>query len=104
MKKVAFKMKLHKGFETEYKKRHDEIPAELKSLLKSAGISDYHIFLDHSSGDLFGIMNVEDDSKLKALSSHPVMKKWWTFMKDIMDTNDDHSPMSVPLAEVFYLK
>lgn len=97
-------MHLHKGNEQEYKKRHDEIPAELKILLSSAGITDYHIFLDPSSGDLFGIMNVEDDSKLNGLSSHPVMKKWWLFMKDIMDTNEDHSPVSVPLTEVFYMK
>ena len=97
-------MHLHKGNEQEYKKRHDEIPGELKTLLSSAGITDYHIFLDSSSGDLFGIMNVEDDSKLNGLSSHPVMKKWWTFMKDIMDTNEDHSPVSVPLTEVFFMK
>lgn len=104
MKKVAFKMHLHAGCEEEYKRRHDEIDVELTSLLRSAGISDYHIFLDRSSGDLFGIMNVEDDSKLNGLSSHPVMKKWWTFMRDIMDTNEDHSPVSVPLTEVFYMK
>ena len=104
MKKVAFKMHLHDGFEDEYKKRHDEIPAELKSLLTSVGISDYHIFLDSATGDLYGIMNVEDEDKLKELPSNAVMKKWWTFMKDIMDTNEDHSPVSVPLTEVFYLK
>lgn len=104
MKKVAFKMHLHHGYEAEYRKRHDEIPSDLVSLLKSAGISEYHIFLDRQSGDLFGIMNAEDQDKLNGLSSHPVMKKWWTFMKDIMDTNDDHSPVSVPLTEVFYMK
>jgi L-rhamnose mutarotase len=104
MKTVAFKMHLHRGFEEEYKRRHDEIPDELKSLLKSAGISGYYIFLDRSTGDLFGVMNIEDDEKLSALSSHPVMKKWWTFMKDIMDTNKDDSPVSVPLNEVFYMK
>ena len=104
MKKVAFKMHLHKGYEDEYKKRHDEIPDELILLLKSAGISEYYIFLDDKSGDLFGVMNAEDEGKLKALSSHPVMKKWWNFMKDIMDTNEDHSPVSIPLTEVFYMK
>ena len=104
MKKVAFKMHVHDGFQEEYKRRHDEISDELKSLLRSAGISDYHIFLDPATGDLFGIMNVEDDHKLSELPSHPVMKKWWTFMKDIMDTNEDHSPVSIPLTEVFYLK
>jgi len=31
------------------------------------------------------------------------MQKWWTYMKDIMETNDDHSPVSTSLKEVFYL-
>ena len=44
MKTVAFKMKLKPGTEAEYKKRHDEIWPELKSLLKESGISNYHIF------------------------------------------------------------
>jgi L-rhamnose mutarotase len=104
MKKVAFKMHLYEGFEDEYKKRHDEIPSELKSLLSAAGISDYSIFLDRSTGDLFAVMHVEDEERVQHLSSHPVMKKWWTFMKDIMDTNEDHSPISIPLAEVFHMK
>ncbi len=101
---TAFKMHLHKGKEDEYKKRHDEISDELKSLLKSAGISEYRIFLDHSTGDLFAVMNADKEEKLLALSAHPVMKKWWTFMKDIMDTNEDHSPVTIPLKEVFYMK
>ena len=104
MKKVAFKMHLHSGFEDEYKKRHDGIPDVLIKLLKSAGISEYYIFLDDKSGDLFGVMNAEDEGKLKELSSNPVMKKWWNFMKDIMDTNEDNSPVSIPLREVFYMK
>jgi L-rhamnose mutarotase len=104
MKKMAFKMHLHKGYEDEYKKRHDEIPSELKFLLKGAGIADYSIFLDRSTGDLFGVMNVDNEEKLLDLSTHPIMKKWWTFMKDIMDANEDHSPVTVPLTEVFYLK
>jgi L-rhamnose mutarotase len=49
-------------------------------------------------------MNVENDVKLEELPQHPVMQRWWAFMKDIMMTNEDHSPMSVNLKEVFYLK
>ena len=47
MQRVAFKMKLLKGCEDEYKKRHDEIWSELKALLKQTGIIDYSIFLDN---------------------------------------------------------
>jgi L-rhamnose mutarotase len=31
------------------------------------------------------------------------MRKWWAFMKDIMETNEDDSPVAIPLKEVFYL-
>ena len=44
--RVACKMQLKKGYEAEYKRRHDAIWPELKELLSNAGISDYTIFLD----------------------------------------------------------
>ena len=103
MHRVAFKMKLFKGTEAEYKRRHDEIWPELKSLLKTTGIEDYSIFLDEESNVLFGVMKVEDKMRLDKLPGHPVMKKWWAYMKDIMETNDDNSPVSIRLNEVFYL-
>ena len=31
------------------------------------------------------------------------MQKWWKYMEDIMETNHDNSPVSIPLKEVFYL-
>jgi len=103
MQRVAFKMKLFKGKEAEYKRRHDEVWPELKSLLKTTGIEDYSIFLDEESNVLFGVMKVEDKMRLDKLPGHPVMNKWWAYMKDIMETNDDNSPVSIRLNEVFYL-
>lgn len=101
--RIASKMKLLKGFEAEYKKRHDEIWPELKMLLKETGISDYSIFLDQESSILFAYFTIEDKTQLNALPDQPVMKKWWAYMKDIMETNEDYSPVSLPLKEVFYL-
>jgi L-rhamnose mutarotase len=49
MQRVAFKMKLFPGRADEYKKRHDDIWAELKDLLKQTGISGYSIFLDEAT-------------------------------------------------------
>src|SRR6185312_7632921 len=103
MQRVAFKMKLFKGKEAEYKKRHDEIWPELKSLLKTTGIEDYSIFLDEETNILFGVLQVEDAMKLDELPNHPVMKKWWDHMSDIMETNEDNSPVSIRLKEVFHL-
>ena len=104
MKRIASKMKLLKGYEVEYKKRHDEIWGELKDLLKQTGISDYSIFLDEKTNDLFAYFTIEDDKKLNELSAKEIMKKWWAYMKDIMETNEDNSPRSIPLKEVFYLE
>jgi L-rhamnose mutarotase len=103
MQRIAFKMKLFKGFEVEYRKRHDAIWPELTSLLKSTGIEDNSIFLDEETNSLFGVLRIKDKMKLDELAHHPVMKKWWAYMKDIMESNPDDSPVSVPLKEVFYL-
>ena len=103
MERVAFKMKLFQGFEEEYKRRHDAIWPELVTLLKNAGISDYSICLDKENFMLFAYLTIEDKSRLNELPSSPVMKKWWDHMKDIMESNPDGAPVSVPLDEVFYL-
>ncbi len=103
MARLAFKMKLHRGFEDEYKKRHDELWPELQQLLKSAGISEYSIFLDTETRILFGVLKAEDPQILNNLPAEPVMQRWWAYMKDIMESNPDDSPVSIPLKEVFYL-
>ena len=103
MKRIAFKMKLFRGQEAEYKRRHDVLWPELIKLLKSTGISNYSIFLDEKTNDLFGVMEIDNQNALDDLPNHPMMKKWWAYMKDIMDTHEDHSPVTIPLKEVFYL-
>ena len=103
MKTVAFKMKLKPGFEQEYKKRHDEIWPELVQLLKGTGVSDYYIFLDEETGVLFGVQNVDENAGQPNIAATPIMRKWWDFMADIMDTNPDNSPIAIPLKEVFYM-
>ena len=56
MEQIAFKMFLNPGQADLYKKRHDEIWAELVRILKDAGISDYSIFLDPETNTLFAIL------------------------------------------------
>lgn len=103
MKRIALKMKLLPGYEAEYKKRHDELWPELKRLLTTTGIAEYSIFLDESTNDLFACLKIADIKLLDSLPQHEVMKKWWSYMKDIMVANNDNSPVSIRLKEVFYL-
>jgi L-rhamnose mutarotase len=101
---IAFKMKLNPGCMEEYKKRHDKIWPELKALLKEAGIRKYAIFLDEETHILFAVQEKEPEGHTSDIASHPVMRRWWDYMADIMETNADHSPVTVPLVQVFDLQ
>ena len=103
MQRFVFKMKLLPGNEAVYQQRHDAIWPELATLLKQSGIKNYSIFLDTDTLTLFAYLEAADDTFSDTLPLHPIMKKWWQCMKDIMETNDDGSPVSTPLKEVFYL-
>jgi len=101
--KHAFRMRLNPGMKAEYKRRHDEIWPELAELLKDAGISDYSIHLDEETNCLFGVLWRRDDHGMDALPRHPVMRRWWTAMADLMETRPDGEPVAVPLETVFHM-
>ena len=102
MQRVAFKMKLKPGFEDEYKRRHDEIWPELSQKLSAAGVSDYSIFLDPETLTLFAVQKLSEGNTAAGLPQDPVVRAWWDYMADIMDTNPDRSPVCKPLTEVFH--
>jgi L-rhamnose mutarotase len=99
----VFKMKLNPGMEAEYRKRHDEIWPDLVDLLHEAGISDYTIHLDPETDLLIGVLTRTKTHKMADLPNHPVMKRWWAHMADIMATNPDNSPWAVDLKPVFHM-
>lgn len=103
MQRHAFKMFLDPGKEAEYIRRHDAIWPELIVLLHECGISNYSIHLDRETNTLFGYLERRDDHGMDELPDHPVMRRWWAHMGDIMRTNADGSPVAVPLAETFYM-
>ncbi len=103
METIAFTMKLKPGVEAEYKRRHDEIWPELVATLTEAGIRDYGIYLDRATGTLFAVQKRTENHTADTLSSLPIMKRWWAYMADLMETNPDQSPVVQPLEPVFYL-
>ena len=103
MIRAAFKMKLKSGCEAEYKKRHDEIWPELSKELTEAGVFDYSIYFDEESLTLFAFQKLADDNTAENLPNTKIVKKWWAYMADLMETNPDHSPIVSPLCEVFHM-
>ena len=103
MIRAAFKMKIKPGCEAMYKQRHDDIWPELVRELEAAGVSDYSIYLDEETLTLFAFQKLKDHNSSDALPQTAIVKKWWAYMADIMETNPDHSPMAAPLSEVFHM-
>ena len=104
METLAFRMTLKPGMRDEYERRHREIWPELADALRAAGIRDYWIFLDESTGHLFATLKREASHTTDALPSLPVMRKWWESMADLMETNPDRSPVQrFALVPVFHL-
>lgn len=103
MKRNAFKMKLKPGVATEYQRRHDELWPELAKELRSAGISDYSIFLDEETLTLFAVQKVADDNTADDLPQSPIVRKWWDSMAPLMEVQPDNAPVCGALKEVFHL-
>jgi L-rhamnose mutarotase len=101
--RIAFRMNLNPGQSIEYEKRHDEVFPELAQALKDAGVSDYSIWYDHESNHLFAILTRTDNHTLDLLPDREICKKWWSFMADIMETDQNNVPRQVPLKRVFLL-
>ena len=104
MERVAFKMKLNEGQKAEYIKRHNEIWPELRQLLRQSGIAEYSIFLDEETDTLFAFQKVYGNEGSQDLGQTEIVKKWWDYMSDIMEVNQDNSPVTKELEDVFYLK
>jgi L-rhamnose mutarotase len=104
MKRFGFKMKLNPGMKEEYRRRHNEIWPGLVKLLKDSGVGNYSIFLDEETNTLFAYQEQSGESSSQDLGTTEIVKKWWKYMADIMETNPDNSPVSIPLEQVFFME
>jgi L-rhamnose mutarotase len=103
MKRKAFVMSVNTGMEEEYEQRHSPIWPELEAILKGHGVLNYSIFLDRETRQLFGYAEIEDEERWSAIAETPICKRWWAYMREIMPSNPDNSPISRELKEVFHI-
>lgn len=103
MIRKAFVMSVHAGSEAEYERRHAPIWPELARTLKAHGVTNYSIFLQPGTRQLFGYVEVEDEARWAALAQTEVCQRWWAHNREIMPTHADHRPISLDLREVIHL-
>lgn len=104
MERFAWKATVKDGMLDEYKRRHDNIWAELKQVLKDAGISNYTIW--NVGNELFGYFECEKGVAFaeKVQAQSPVVDKWNEYMKDVMNMELDPVTGAQPkMKQVFYL-
>jgi L-rhamnose mutarotase len=104
MIRKAFRMAVHPGQHAEYARRHQPIWRELEDALLAHGVLTYSIFLDETTSDLFGYVEIDDDARWAAIADTEVCRRWWRFMREVMPANPDDSPVSRELGEVFHLE
>lgn len=103
MIRKGFKMFLYPGMAEEYEKRHNRLWPEMKEMIHEYGGHNYSIYLDPETNVLYGYLEVEDEARWAKSADTAINRKWWDYMADIMETNEDNSPVCVDLKPVFHL-
>ena len=103
MTRKGFKMFLYPGMAKEYERRHNELWPEMKEMIQEYGGSNYSIYLDEETNVLYGYLEVVDEELWAKSADTAINRKWWDFMADIMETNEDNSPVCEDLTPVFHL-
>jgi len=103
MIRKAFVMQLLPGNEEEYRRRHQPIWPELEEVLRKHGVQSYSIFLHPKTLQLFACAEIESEELWAVIATTPECRRWWNFMQDLMASNPDSSPASLPLEEMFNL-
>lgn len=104
MIRKAFIMKVHEDQHEAYKLMHDEIWPDMVEMLKEHGLITYSIFLNEQTSELFGYVEVKDEERWNEVTVTEINKRWWEYMSPIMEVNEDKSPKTIDLKEVFHLK
>jgi L-rhamnose mutarotase len=104
MIRKAFMMKLKPGQQAEYERRHNPIWPALELLLRDQGVWSYSIFLNRETDQLFAYAEIESEELWEEIAQEEVCQRWWAHMQEIMVTNDDSSPTSTNLDEVFHIE
>jgi len=102
MTRIGFKMEVYPDKIEDYIESHNPIWTELQNVFNEHGVISYSIFLNRENHILFGYVVVSNLDSWNAIARTEVCQRWWKKMKKMMPTNDDNSPKSILLEEIFH--
>ena len=95
MIRKAFLMSVNPDEHVEYERRHRPIWEDFEAVLKGHGVSNYSdLSAMRTTSLLFGYAEIESEERWAAIAETDECKRWWAFMKDLMPSNADNSPIS----------
>ncbi len=80
-----------------------KVSSDLTNQMKKNGIHQYSLFLDQDSCLLFGFLEYRSERGLETFTSSEECKQWWKETSQFIISNEDNSPISTDLQEVFRL-
>ena len=92
-------MRLRPDSAAAYKQIHDDIGPDMLELIATSGARNYTIFREGL--DLFAYLEFADELT-PADATNPVLANWWESLEPYMEYNDDGSPTTWPMEEVFH--
>lgn len=103
VERVGFTMRVLRGQEAEYRRRHAAVWPEMLDALKAAGCANYSIFI-HGL-DLFAFLEVDDfGSFRRSMAASPVNARWQAEMEKLIDPlTDPATGFHERLEEIFHL-
>lgn len=102
MEKYAWHATVKEGCIDEYIRRHDNLPNDMKQLLRKAGIFNYTIW--NVGNQLFGYYECKNgiDFAAKVQNESPIVARWDEYMSDILIMEKDPETGAQPkLQKVF---
>lgn len=99
---VALHTVLAEGSEADYERVHEQIPAEVASALRGAGVHEWRIW--RSGRHLFHLVEVDDYRAMRrALADLPANLAWQATVAPFMEVADDYAGDDDGIAEVWRL-
>jgi L-rhamnose mutarotase len=99
---IALHTRLKPGAAEAYEAAHANIPEELVSALRSAGVRNWRIW--RSGDELFHLVEVEDYQAMRhALAGHPANIPWQERMSALLAVEDDYSGNDHGIPKVWEL-
>ncbi len=97
----AFRMRLQPGCESIYKEKHDAVWPGVEAALLADGVTSFSIY--RSGLDLFAYIESTQPGK-DPQEADQVTRDWWKMMESYMESNDDHTPKTWDLEEMYHLE